>query len=162
MKKINFDEYKVYINNLKIIKYDEDYKYIIKFHEDKCIMLYNNNIVSNPIEICEKYNIFDGKIIIVDIKSFPFNYEGIMNMIIDQYKISYVKKLILEINLPYIKLENYLSQHNCIIMLEELHLQKSIYIIYIKDNFNRLWKLNASFEKDKITWSFYEIIEKIY
>jgi len=79
MKKINFDEKKVCINNLKIIKYDEDNKYIIKFHEDKCIMLYNNNIVSNPIEICEKYNIFDGKIIIVDIKSFHFTPFSIEN-----------------------------------------------------------------------------------
>lgn len=99
--------------------FSDDY-YTIKFNKEtnSCELFdINNNLITDGKTIIDKYNIFSGKNIIVDRDSFIHNgitkIIDIVNMITLQYKISWVKKILIKKNLGSKDLEKFIESCRC-------------------------------------------------
>ena len=140
-------------DNNKIVQYDENDCYLIQYKENKCILLRNREtIVEDESSVFEKYNVFEAQYIGVDVKSFLQNeiksYEEISKIIIEQYKLSYIHKLIFEKKLRYRHLEKYLEKFGCKLFMEEVF-SKYEYKITILDNNGKLWDVYCFFQEDE-------------
>ncbi len=94
--------------------------YTIKYNKEtnSCeIFDVTNNLFPNGKSIVDKYNIFEGKNIIVDRDSFIHNgvtkIIDIVNLITLQYKISWVKKILIKKDLSSRQLEKFIESCRC-------------------------------------------------
>ncbi len=149
-----------------VVPVPEDFYVIHWSIHNNCVLLKNGvSIVDDPQPIFEKYNIFEAKNIVVDLDSFREevnrSIDHIRQIIVEQYCLSYIKKIVLEKTLRYYNLERYLDKWNCSLLMEE-EVFENCYIIHVKDNLGDVWKIDARFhEKIDDYWSRFEIIGKI-
>jgi len=167
--------FNIFSNVVELVNFSPHDCYVITWRDNKCIMLRNGfTIIENPKPILERYNIFDAKMIGVDYGSFGIDYGGfkedmkksfseIAKIIIEQFSISYIKKIILNTKLSYKKLENYLQELNCVLLGKE-EVYEDCFILTIKDNLGDIYKLDARFSVfddyagDEEYWSKIKII----
>jgi len=157
----------------ELVSYDNNNFYVVKWSvHNNCVVLRNGmSIVDDPRKIFEQYNIFDGKMIGVDLWSFNEEYERsnkhIEQIIVEQYGLSYIKKLILRKNLSIKDFEIYLKELGCEMKSKE-EVYEGCYIMRVKDNLGEIYKLDVRFaefddygmEDYKSYWSIIEILEK--
>lgn len=154
-----------------LVDYDADNYYLIRWSiHNNCVILKNGvSIVDNTQPILEKYNIFEAKKIGVDIDSFREEInrstEHIRQIIVEQYQISYIYKIIMEKKLRYKDLDKYLKKYGCSLINEEEVFEKC-YLFTIRDNCGNYWRIDARFDEREYDdyepyWSKLKIIEKI-
>lgn len=136
--------------------------YNIVYEIGKCLMYFCKDnmekiLINNPQIILEKYNIFDGKVIGVDHKSFlsqGLTIEQIREIILQQYSLSYIYKLLLERNLPKKYIEKYLERHGCQLLEIQPESHDKHYRMKVRDNLKTIWCISAFF--DERPWDDYE------
>ena len=134
-------------NNNKMCDYDMNEHYLIKSINDK-IELYkikDNNkwIIKNPSEIIKKENIFLGDKIIVNIFSFKNTHLEIIEKLVNLYKISYIKKILIEDKIEVNKLDDYLTSINCFLYEKHFHTKNLETILVIRDNLGELHNISC-------------------
>jgi hypothetical protein len=155
----------------ELVEYDDQDYYLIRWSiHNNCVVLRNGiSIVDDPRFIFEKYNIFDGRMIVVDMESFREevhrSFEWIRTIIVEQYEISYVKKLLLCKKLRYSQLELFLGECGCSLIASE-SVEEECYIMKIRDNLGLVWKVDGRFHEgpfDQLDpyWSYFEILERV-
>jgi len=163
---MNFKSWLNIFDECNLVDYDASNFYIVRWsvHND-CIVIKNGvSIVDDPAPIFEKYNIFDAKNIGVDYESFreevERSFEHIRDLIVEQYNLSYIRKIILRRDLPHSYLESYLKKWKCELLVE------GDGFLMVKDNLGDVYKIGAFFDERK--WDDYEpyfskmeILEKI-
>jgi len=107
------------------------------------------HLIEDTNEIFKKYNIFAGKIL-VDRKSFENNdikkIDEMRNIIVKNFNISYIDKLILQKTMRYLYLDTFLK-NNHLILLDKLRNGKDLYTFIIKDNNNKIYKISGHFDE---------------
>jgi hypothetical protein len=135
----------VYPNNYWIIKYNKE--------TNSCELFdHVNNLVPDAKFIIDKYNIFVGDHIIVDRDSFITNgitkISQIVDFVIDYYKISWIKKILIKKDLPSNKLEGFISESKCDIV--DLFYRENTCNIILRDNLGDTYYMSVLFHER--TW----------
>lgn len=123
--------------------------YTIKYNKktNLCEMFNNNELVPDGKSITDKYNIFDGSNIIVDLDSFMSNgfteLLDITNFITCNYKISWVKKLLCKKDLASSNLIQFVEECKCDIV--DLRYIENTCNLIVKDNFGDIYYLSVLF-----------------
>lgn len=168
---MNYKNWLNIFDDCNMVTYDANDFYIIRWsvHND-CVLLKNGiSIVDDPYPIFGRYNIFYGDKIGVDCESFreevDRSFDHIREIIVDQYKLSYIKKLIIMEKLRYKNLQSFLKKWKCELLSEE-EVQENCYTLKIKDNLGNIYIVDARFDEQEYDdfepyWSKFEIIGEI-
>lgn len=160
-------------DDCKLVDVDPNNYYVIKYSNSAGCEMVNNNhlIIGNSMEILEKYNIFIGNHIVVDVNSFKdsgfikdnglVDLDEIRKTIITNYRISYVSKILTKMDLHENELSKFVEKCNCHLFKPDQHYWlDGCYFFMVIDNHSNHYELKVKFNPSDVHSSRFEIVKR--